>query len=209
MTAKVEDYSHLSSTGQSLVAAFRRKIVAAVAGSSPGTLLEVGCGQGWLVRDLAEALPDVSMTGIDVREDAIEFARGLVPSATFVTGDGHGLEFGDHEFDVVVSAEVLEHVEDPHQVLDEIVRVGRERFVISVPHEPWFWLANLIRGKYLRTLGNCPGHVHHWTRGGFKRLLEAHFRDVKVHAAFPWLVAEVQGARSGGAAKVGESRALA
>ncbi len=188
---RVEDYSHLSGRGQRLVRGFRDRVVALVVAVKPARVLEVGCGQGWLLRDIADVLPDVQLTGIDIRPDTIEFARSLVPDADLRVVDAGALPFADDEFDLVVCSEVLEHVDDPAAVLLEIDRVGRGRSVISVPDEPLFWIANLVRGKHLRTFGNCPGHIHHWSRRGFGRLLRGNGGEVAVERSVPWLVASV------------------
>jgi 2-polyprenyl-3-methyl-5-hydroxy-6-metoxy-1,4-benzoquinol methylase len=193
MTARAEDYSHLSERGQSLVARFRSRIVDLASSDGPSSLLEVGCGQGWLTKELTDAMPDTGIAGIDIREDAVDFARGLVPSAEFSVANGERLPFADGSFDIVVCSEVLEHVDDPSAVLAEMDRVGTGHLVVSVPHEPWFWGANLVRGKYLSTLGNCPGHIHHWTKAGLGRMLRTRYDDVTVEGSFPWLVADVRG----------------
>jgi len=187
-----EDYSHLSQTGQGLVVKFRTRVVELVAAEKPARVLEVGCGQGWLLKLIAEALPDAELHGLDIRADVVEYAQALVPGASVVLGDGQRLPYEDGSFDIVVCSEVLEHVNDPAAVLAEIDRVGRGVAVLSVPHEPWFWAANLLRGKHLATLGNCAGHIHHWTRGGFARLLRAHYATVAVESSFPWLIASVR-----------------
>ena len=188
----LEDYSHLSATGQRLVARLRAETLARVEREHPASVLEVGCGQGWLLASVAEALPEARLDGLDIREDALALARTLVPSATFIVGDAARLPYEDGSFDMVVCSEVLEHVAEPSVVLAEIRRVGRGRAVLSVPHEPWFWGANLIRGKHRKTLGNFPGHIHHFTRGGFQRLLGRAYAEVEVVSSFPWLVAEVR-----------------
>lgn len=188
---RVEDYSHLSDRGQRLVREFRAQVVALVVQAAPTRLLEVGCGQGWLLRDIAAALPDIRLTGIDIRPEAIEFARSLVPDADLRVVDAGSLPFSDHEFDLVVCSEVLEHVDDPKAVLREIDRVSRGRSVVSVPDEPLFWTANLLRGKYLSTWGNCPGHIHHWSRRGLERLLRSGGGAVNVSRSVPWLIAKV------------------
>ena len=187
-----EDYSHLSPTGQRLVSRFREATLERITASAPASVLEVGCGQGWLLASIAEALPNASLAGLDIREDAIAFARTLVPSAVLVTGDAARLPYETAMFDVAACSEVLEHVDDPSAVLSEIRRVGRGRAVISVPHDPWFWGANLLRGKYLKTLGNYPGHIHHFTRRSLRRLLESTYAEVEIVSSFPWLVAEVR-----------------
>ncbi|MDA3937156.1 MAG: class I SAM-dependent methyltransferase [Actinomycetota bacterium] len=188
---RVEDYSHLSSRGQALVGTFREKVLDRIESRQPARLLEVGCGQGWLLASIAEVLPDTQLVGIDVREETIEFARSLVPSAQLIVANGERLPFADGEFDLVVCSEVLEHVDEPRQVLAEIDRVGRGRAVLSVPHEPLFWGANLLRGKYLSSFGNCPGHIHHWSRRGFRLMLAKRYPTVEVETSFPWLIAEV------------------
>ena len=187
---RLEDYSHLSKTGQRVVARYRRAFVAHTAGTI-GSILEVGCGQGWLLKETGAAHPDATLTGIDMRPEALEFARELVPRAEFILQDAHELPFADASFDLVICSDVLEHVENPVAVVSEIRRVSRGFCVISVPHEPFFWAANLVRGKHLRTLGNYPEHVNHFGKGALRRLLEPEFSSVVIDTSFPWLIAEV------------------
>src|SRR3546814_20497548 len=53
------------------------------------------------------------------------------------------LPFPDDSFDLVLGIEVLEHVPVPDRALSEIRRVGRESFVLSVPREPIWRMANV------------------------------------------------------------------
>ena len=70
-----EDYSHLSPTGQRLVTRFRAAALKHIMSPAPASVLEVGCGQGWFLASVAEALPDASLAGLDIREDAIALAN--------------------------------------------------------------------------------------------------------------------------------------
>jgi hypothetical protein len=47
-------------------------------------------------------------------------------------------------------------------------------------------MANLARGKYLGDLGNTPGHINHWGKRTFRRLVAARFDVRTVASPFPW-----------------------
>jgi hypothetical protein len=85
---------------------------------------------------------------------------------------------------------VLEHLEDPAAAISELARVSRGDVVLSVPHEPWFRLGSLLRGKYVSRLGNHPEHVQHWRPRTFERFLTPQVEVVSVGTAFPWLIAQ-------------------
>src|SRR6266545_3748463 len=78
----------------------------------------------------------------------------------FLHANAHALPFEDHQFDLVVAVEVLEHLHDPVQGLREIARVGSRHVVLSVPREPIFRSCNLVAGRYVKDLGNTPGHLN-------------------------------------------------
>ena len=87
---------------------------------------------------------------------------------------------------MVVAAEVLEHLPDPEQGLREMARVGRRHLVLSVPREPVFRSCNLVAGRYVRDLGNTPGHLNHWSRRGFVRFVSQVAEVRAVTSPFPW-----------------------
>src|SRR5690606_37182112 len=92
----------------------------------------------------------------------------------------------DRSFDLVLAVEVLEHVATPALALAELARVTRGPVVVTVPHEPWWRVANVARGKYLRDLGNTPGHVQHWSRRRFARVVDGPLAVRRVTSSFPW-----------------------
>ena len=85
-------------------------------------------------------------------------------------GDATTLPFPDDSFDLVLAIEVLEHVPGPDAALGELARVCSGTFIASVPFEPIWRAGNLARRRYVRQLGNTPGHVNHWTRWGFQQV---------------------------------------
>lgn len=95
--------------------------------------------------------------------------------------DGSALPFADGSFDVVLCAEVLEHVAHPAQVVREARRVLAPggQLVVSVPSA---WPEAVCWALSLEYHGVPGGHVRIWTLGGIRRLLEAEgFRVVARH----------------------------
>ena len=82
------------------------------------------------------------------------------------------------------------------QAVVEMARICGGRLVVSVPWEPWFRLGNLGRGKNIARWGNDPEHVQAFTPARLTRALSAHFEQVRVVRAFPWLIAEASRPRA-------------
>ena len=175
-----------------LIDRFHRKIVAEVASLRPESFLDAGCGEGFVARRVLGALPTVRLTGCDVSPGALEVARGATAEADFVAGSVTALPFPDDAFDVVGCFEVLEHLPGdlPRQALTELARVAREAVVLSVPHEPWFSLANAARGKNLdvRPWGSDPDHRQFWSRRAFGELVGEQLDVRKLDGSFPWTI---------------------
>lgn len=99
-------------------------------------VLDVGCGNGSMLA-LPLAQRGFQVTGIDIDERSIEHAKQLAkehPNATFVCGDVAELKTG--KFDVVILAEVLEHMTEPHTLLADSAKHLNESgiVIITVPN---------------------------------------------------------------------------
>jgi len=81
--------------------------------------LDLGCNNGWGTHLLAGTAKEV--IGLDVSH--VADARQRYGSVDFRLYDGHHLPFSDERFDVVVSLQVIEHIDDPKKYLAEIARV--------------------------------------------------------------------------------------
>ena len=150
----------------------------------PALALEVGCGEGVIADRLHRRFGEV--VALDLPDAGLRADWRRYRGPRFLHASAHELPFGDDQFDVVVAAEVLEHLSDPERGLREMARVGRRHLVLSVPREPIFRGCNLLAGRYVRDLSNTPGHLNHWSQRGFVRFVSrvAEVRDVT--SPFPW-----------------------
>jgi 2-polyprenyl-3-methyl-5-hydroxy-6-metoxy-1,4-benzoquinol methylase len=155
---------------------------------TPESVLDAGCGEGETVARLADCLPR-RVTGVDVRQDCVEFTRDRLPWADVSCQSVYELAFDDQAFDLVLCLEVLEHLDAPADALSELCRVTRRDVILSVPREPWFRIGSLVRGKHISRLGNHPEHIQSWDRRGFEEFLASRVEIVSLITAFPWLIA--------------------
>jgi SAM-dependent methyltransferase len=150
----------------------------------PKRVLEVGCGEGVVAERLYRRFGEV--VALDLPDAGLRADWLRYPGPRYLHANAHELPFADRQFDVVVAAEVLEHLPDPVLGLAEMARVGRRHLVVSVPREPIFRGSNLLAGRYVRALGNTPGHLNHWTARGFVRLVSGVAEVREVTNPFPW-----------------------
>ena len=100
------------------------------AGSS---LLDVGCGKGFMLHDLAALIPGIVVKGVDISEYAIGHAIEDMKSHVQVA-NASKLPFPDESFDVVISINTVHNLERDEcgQALREIERVSRRGSFITV-----------------------------------------------------------------------------
>ena len=87
--------------------------------------LEMGCGSGFVMRNLSEQL---RVKGIDLDEDQVFQAGKIGMDAE--QGDAHGLDIEDSSYDLVYCSFFLMWVEEPNKVLDEMIRIARQKIII-------------------------------------------------------------------------------
>jgi SAM-dependent methyltransferase len=171
-----------------LMAGFERDLDGLLGLADPGSLLDVGCGEGVLVERWARRLEGRRVVGIDLEEDSIQagWAQRQAPNLEYRVQRAEDLPFADGEFALASAIEVLEHVPDPAHTLAEMARCAERHLLVSVPREPLWRALNMARGAYWRELGNTPGHLNHWSRRSFVSLLSRYGTVAEVRSPFPW-----------------------
>ena len=183
-----DKYGSTNPVVRRLMAGFERTLDELFALAAPGSVLDVGCGEGVLTEQWADRISPGRIVGIDLEDPKLadEWTGRRRPNLTFAPMEVERLAFAEGEFELVAATEVLEHVTDPERALAEMARVASGHLLVSVPHEPLWRALNMARGAYLRQLGNTPGHLNHWTRRSFVSLLGRYGEVAEVRAPFPW-----------------------
>ena len=119
-------------------------------------VLDLGCRDGALTRHFTAGN---RVVGLDADRDALERAAELGIETAWADVE-EPLPFPDQSFDVVVAAELLEHLRDPRLLVDEATRVLRPggTFVGSVPNA--YRLKNRLRYLAGRPPEGNPTHLH-------------------------------------------------
>jgi len=131
-------------------------------------LIDVGCGDGRVLRELSEKYPEADLVGVDYSERAIKLANVLNPDLDLRAANIRTADF-DARFDVAAAVEVLEHI--PPDELDSFVAsisdvlVEDGSFIATVPHS--------------NTSVN-PKHYQHFSEMELRDILSPHFERVQV-----------------------------
>jgi SAM-dependent methyltransferase len=183
-----DKYGSTNPVVRRLMASFERELDGLFELASPDSVLDVGCGEGVLVHQWAQRLRERRVVGIDLEEASIQagWAERQAPNLEYRVMEAANLPFAANEFDLASAIEVLEHVPDPEHTLAEMARCAERHLLVSVPREPLWRMLNMARGAYWPALGNTPGHLNHWSRASFTKLLSRHGEVVEVRSPFPW-----------------------
>jgi SAM-dependent methyltransferase len=183
-----DKYGSTNPVVRRLMSAFQRTLDELFEQSDPSSVLDVGCGEGVLVHQWAQRLGDRRVVGIDLQEESIQagWAQRQAPNLEYRVMAAEDLPFAENEFGLASAIEVLEHVPDPEHTLAEMARCAERYLLVSVPREPLWRMLNMARGAYWPALGNTPGHLNHWSRRAFVRLLSRYGEVAEIRSPFPW-----------------------
>ena len=141
-------------------------------------ILELGCGNGWLIEKLVAF---GSVVGVDISDVAIAEARRRVPGVTFCVGDALQMDLPVGTFDVVVTLETLSHVSNQDQFIRLIARVLKGR--------GYLLLATQNRTIYMRRGDISPpgiGQIRRWvTTRELRGMLKPYFDILEAFTIHP------------------------
>ena len=131
-------------------------------------LAEIGCGTGEILVQLAERFPTARFTGYDISPQAIEIARRRADDRLSFHLDDP-LEHPASDNDVVLVADVIEHVEDYVGFVRGVQRLGTWK-VFHIPLD--LSVQSVARSSPILGLREGVGHIHYFTKDTALALLE-------------------------------------
>jgi SAM-dependent methyltransferase len=138
-------------------------------------ILDIGCGTGYGTAELAQQAG--SAVGIDVSSDALAYAREHypIPNAKFLAASATSVPFPAASFDLITAFEVIEHLDNWHDLLIEARRLLRPNgtFLVSTPNKLYY-------AESRATQGPNPFHTHEFEFEEFRDALAAVFPHVTI-----------------------------
>jgi SAM-dependent methyltransferase len=138
-------------------------------------ILDIGCGAGYGTAELAQHA--LSATGIDISAEAIAYARSHypLPNATFLTASARAVPFSPASFDLITAFEVIEHLDNWHDLLIEARRLLHPNgtFLVSTPNKLYY-------AESRASDGPNPFHAHEFEFAEFRDALAAVFPNVTI-----------------------------
>lgn len=147
-----------------------------------GKVIEIGSGDGKILRTLAVGRPGLELHGCDVREP------GTLPDVYEFFKIGDRIPMPDDQMDAVLIFDVLEHVPDPDATLAEAARICRPggKLVAFVPVEgekiSWYEVYRRAFGRDIYEV--TKEHVQSFTHEGLRMLIERHFVISEIRYAY-------------------------
>ena len=135
------------------------------------SVCDVGCGSAY---KLVHFLGEFETIGLDLPH-VIERAREQYPTRTWHSGSFENLELP--RGDLVICADVIEHVGDPDALMCFLISVAKDRIVISTPARDVFYPKI---SKYRFGPPWNPAHLREWTRSEFRSYV-GRFLDIERH----------------------------
>ena len=118
---------------------------------SAQSFFEVGCGTGFVLSAVAAANPGIRLAGSEIFAEGLRFAAQRLPDVELMQMDARTIPFVD-EFDVIGAFDVLEHIEEDEEVLDEMFRALKPGggLLVTVPQHMFLWSATDEQACHVR-----------------------------------------------------------
>lgn len=147
-----------------------RSRYAAHSKKKPGKILDIGCGTGSFLREMARRGWDVY--GNEINKTAFFEAQTRVGKERVFSRSLEECGFPGNHFDAVTLWHVLEHLRSPQESLAEIYRVLKKDGILiaEIPNVRSLSL-RMFKEKYSIISYYAPEHLYYWSNDAFRLLL--------------------------------------
>jgi SAM-dependent methyltransferase len=123
------------------------------------SMLEIGCGTGFVLAGIQREFPDLVLSGSEIFGEGLSYAKKRLPGVTLLQMDARSIPF-EGEFDVIGAFDVLEHIEDDETVLVQMYRATKAGggIMLTVPQHRFLWSV-------------VDEHSFHWRRYSRRELV--------------------------------------
>ncbi|MBI2330244.1 methyltransferase domain-containing protein [Candidatus Daviesbacteria bacterium] len=143
--------------------------------------LDVGCASGFMVSEIAKAIPEAHYFGIDIYDKAIASAKKNYPHIKFKVASAQKLPFRKDYFDLILFYETVEHVENPAECLKEIKRVLGKKGTLILTMDSGSLLFRIVWFIWENTKGRVwkNAHLHPFHHEQLEELIERAEFEIK------------------------------
>ncbi|MEW6089169.1 MAG: class I SAM-dependent methyltransferase [bacterium] len=113
------------------------------------SLLEIGTGSGFLMTFLESEFPQAKLTGLEYDARLVSLTKSKVKNARIVQGNAEGFDFNNETFDIIVSLQVIEHLNRPELMLSSVRKHLKHGgiFIFTTPNLSSY-SARVMKGKW-------------------------------------------------------------
>lgn len=171
-----------------LVKRYDKHLIKLVESLPISTIYEVGSGEGHIIGLINNFKKQYKIIGSDIDFNLIYQLKKLENKKyNLVINQAEDLPIKRNSIDLVLACEVLEHINGPRSFLSECLRLNANYYIFTIPNEPLWRFLNILRLKYIKNLGNTPGHVNHWSKNQIRQLISSYLSIKGIFIVQPWI----------------------
>ena len=164
--------------------------------NSINNFIDIGCGEGKWLNEFSKK--GFTCIGTDHSDEVIDLAKknSLTKDLNIFKSNIYDKNFtsiinkkiNETGIKNLFFLEVLEHLNNPSNIIDKLFKIDFNNMIITVPNEPLWRILNCCRLKYLKDFGNTPGHINHFSSNKLKVLLSKNFKILDIKLPVPFLI---------------------
>ncbi len=138
-------------------------------------ILDFGCGNGAILKEMSVLNPDARYIGVDVSETGLSQARKNFPNVAFYKiSDGGKIPLENESADFIFSSEVLEHVYDTENAISELQRILKPggKILLTVPYHGFVKNILIAITNFNRHFDPAGSHIRFFSKKTLLRLLK-------------------------------------